>query len=194
MNSIRFITTKTIILITILVVITVIGETYYFNIKSHHSLYHNALLMLSSLSIALFISIASGLYYGIKLKDNIGNLTDHIDSKKLPDFGGGVPDISTAMEGLGGIAEGLGGFLFAILAAFVLILLAWFFILSSWFLIIFLSAILYWVYFRALRLVFKHSAFCKGNIRSSMKYGLIYSFFYTSWAFAIIFTLHFFVK
>ncbi len=98
------------------------------------------------------------------------------------------------MEGLGGIAEGLGGFLFAILAAFVLILLAWFFILSSWFLIIFLAAMLYWIYFRALRLVFKHSAHCKGDIQSSMKYGLIYSFFYTSWAFAIIFALHYFVK
>jgi len=194
MKTYTFITTKTVLLITLLVILSTIGAVYLFNLQSHHSLYENSLLFLLSLAFSLFIFITGGLYYGIKLKDNIGKLTNHIDSKKLPDFSGGVPDISTSVEGLSGMAEGLGGLIFAILAAFVLILLAWFFILSSWFLIVFLAAMLYWVYFRALRLVFKYSALCKKDIQISIKYGLIYSFLYTSWAFAIIFGLHCFVN
>lgn len=194
MYSTKLITTKTVVSITLLVLIFIGILDYLFILKTHHSLYENALLLLSILAIFLFMFITAGLYYGIKLKDNIGKLTDHIDSKKLPDFGGGVPDISTALEGIGGIAEGIGGFLFAILAAFVLILLAWLFILSAWFFTIFLAAMLYWVFFRALRLVFKNSARCKGDIKNSLKYGVFYSLSYTSWMFAIIISIHFFIK
>lgn len=194
MKTYTVITTKTALLITFIVVVSISIIIYLLNLQSHNSLYENSLFFLIFLAFSLFIFITSGLYYGVKLKDDVGKLTDHIDSKKLPDFSGGVPDISTAIQGLGGIAEGLSGLIFAILAAFALILLAWFLILSSWFLIIFLAAIFYWVYFRALRLVFKHSSLCKNNIQTSIKYGLTYSFLYTSWAFAVIFSLHFFVK
>jgi len=192
MKTYTLVTTKTVLLITLIVVLSTFSATYLFNLQSHHSLYKNSLFFLLFLALSLFVFITYGLYYGVKLKDNVGKLTDHIDSKKLPDFSGGVPDISTAMEGFGGVAEGLGGFVFAILAAIGLFLLAWFFILSSWFLVVFLAAMLYWVYFRAMRLVFKHSALCKNNIQISVKYGFVYSFLYTSWAFAIIFGLHFF--
>ena len=191
MKTYTLITTRTALLITFIVITSTFGITYLFNIKSDHSLYENALFFLLFLAFCLFVFISCGLYYGAKLKDDIGKLTDHIDSKRLPDFGGGVPDISTAVEGLGKVAEGLGGLAFALLAAFGLLLLAWFFILSSWFVVVLLAAMLYWVYFRALRLVFKHSAHCKGNIQISAKYGFMYSVLYTSWVFLIIFGLHF---
>ena len=183
MKTYTLVTTKIVLLITLVVILSTISATYLFNVQSHHTLYENSLFFLLFLALGLFVFITYGLYYGVKLKDNVGKLTDSIDLKKLPDFSGGVPDVSTVVEGLGGF----------ILTAIVLFFLAWFFILSSWFLVVFLAAMLYWVYFRALRLVFKHSALCKDNIQLSVKYGVIYSLLYTSWAFAIIFGLHFFM-
>jgi hypothetical protein len=130
--------------------------------------------------------ITIGLYYGVKLKDNIGKLTEHIDLKKFPDMNGAsLPDIGSLS------GDGIAGVLLAILSAIVLILFAYIFVLTSWYLLVFFAAMLYWVYFRALRLVFKNSSQCKNDIKSSLKLGFIYSSLYTSWMFAIILSIHF---
>lgn len=181
-----------VVVLTLLVIISIGILDYIILLKSQKSIYENFLIITLFLMTSFLVFITLGLYKGIKLKENIGKLTDHIDTKKLPDFSGGVPDLSAVMQGFGAIAEGLGGLMIAILSAVVLIMLGWFLILSSWFILIFLSAILYWVYFRALRLVFKKSPICEGNMLLSMKYGLIYSLLYSSWIFAFIATLHYF--
>lgn len=182
----QYIFSKTAVFLMIFVVLLAIGFDYVLNLKTPHSLYENSLLIISFLSIMLFVLMSYGLYFGLKLKDNIGKLTDHIDMKKLPDFGGGSPDISTAMEGVGGFAEGLGGFLFAILAAFVCIMIAWALILVTWFSIIFLVAMLYWIFHRALRLVLRHASSCQGNVLLSLKYSTLYTFLYTLWMYCVI--------
>jgi phosphoglycerol transferase MdoB-like AlkP superfamily enzyme len=180
-----------IVALTLLVIVSIGILDYFIVLKSHKSLYANLLFITLLMSVSFFVFITLGLYKGIRLKENIGKLTDHIDTKKLPDFSGGVPDLSAVMQGFGAIAEGLGGLVIAILSAVVLIMLGWFLILSSWFVLIFLAAVLYWVYFRALRLVFKRSGICQGNIIMSLKYAGLYSLLYTSWIFAFIVTLHY---
>lgn len=187
-----FLTTKLVVSMTLIVVAMIVILDYFIVLKSHKSLYENLLFILLLLSITFFVFITFGLYKGFKLKENIGKLTDHIDAKKLPDFSGGFPDISAVSEGLGGIAEGLGGLFIAVVCALALVLIGWFFVLSAWFILIFLAAVLYWVYFRALRLVFKRSGVCQGNMMISLKYAGLYSLLYTSWIFAFIVTLHYF--
>lgn len=176
---------------TLLVIVTVITLDYFVVLKSQKTLYENLLFITLLLSLSFFVFITMGLYRGIRLKENIGNLTDYIDAKKLPDFSGGVPDLSAVSEGLGAVAEGLGGLIIAILCAVVLVMLGWFFVISVWFLLIFLAAVLYGVYFRALRVVFKHSGVCRGDFPMSLKYAGVYSLLYTSWIFAFIVTLHY---
>lgn len=185
-------TTKIIVALTLLVIVSIGILDYFIVLKSQKSLYENFLIITLFLMTSFFVFITLGLYKGIKLKENIGKLTDHIDIKKFPDFSGGFPDISAVSEGLGGIAEGLGGLFIAIVCALALVLIGWFFVLSAWFILIFLAAGLYWVYLRALRLVFKQSGVCQGNIIMSLKYAGLYSLLYTSWIFAFIVTLHYF--
>lgn len=182
---------KSIVLLISVVIILSLGLDYFLNLKTPRALYENALFVLSFVSIMLFVLMSYGLYFGLKVKDNIGKLTDHIDIKKLPDFSGGTPDISALLEGVGGIAEGFGGFIVAILAAFILILLGWAIVLVSWYLIIFIAAMLYWIFFRATRLVLKYSMRCKGNLALSLQYSLLYTFLYSSWMYGIILTLHY---
>jgi len=187
----QYVFSKTVIVLILFVILLAFGFEYFFNLKTAHSLYENALFITSFLAIMLFVLMGCGLYFGLKLKDNIGKLTDQIDLKKLSDFGGGIPDVSTAMEGLGGFAEGIGGFLFAILAAFVLIMIGWALVLVSWFLIIFLAAMLYWIFFRATRLVLKYSMRCKGNVMLSLQYSTLYTFLYTIWIYGVIAGVHY---
>jgi len=182
---------KSVVILISFVIILSCGLDYFLNIKTPRALYENALLVLSFVSIMLFVLMSYGLYFGLKVKDNIGKLTDHIDIKKLPDFSGGPPDISALIEGVGSIAEGLGGFIFAILAALILILFGWAIVLVSWYLIIFLAAMLYWIFFRATRLVLKYAMRCKGNLALSLQYSLFYTFLYSSWMYGIILTLHY---
>ena len=96
-----------------------------------------------------------------------------------------------AVGELGGIAEGLGGFIIAVFAAVLLILFGWAIVLLSWYFVIFLAAIFYWIFFRAMRLVFKYSIQCKGNFALSLKYSLLYTILYSSWIYAIIVILHY---
>lgn len=187
----QYIFSKTAACLVLLVILLTFVFDYFLNLKTSHSLYENALFILSFLSIMMFILMSLGLYYGLKLKDNVGKLTNHIDMKKLPDFRGGAPDISIAIESLGGFAEGVGGFIFAILAAFIFIMIGWALILVSWFLIIFMMAILYWIFFRAMRLVLQYSMICKGNLVRSLQYSAFYTFLYMAWLYGVIFSIHY---
>ncbi|REC53270.1 hypothetical protein DRF62_14510 [Chryseobacterium piscium] len=71
--------------------------------------------------------------------------------------------------------------------AFLLYFLGFFF----WAAILFFAAMLYWIFFRALRLVFKNSRKCKGDLLKSFAFGFFYSFLYISWIYGIIFLVNY---
>ncbi|ASC94853.1 hypothetical protein [Sulfurospirillum diekertiae] len=77
---------KSVVLLISFVIILSCGLDYFLNIKTPRALYENALLVLSFVSIMLFVLMSYGLYFGLKVKDNIGKLTDHIDIKKTTRF------------------------------------------------------------------------------------------------------------
>jgi hypothetical protein len=49
-----------------------------------------------------------------------------------------------------------------------------------------LAMALYWIFYRALRVVFAKSRSCKGQLRRSMGYGLLYTAAYVGWIFVLL--------
>lgn len=183
-----FLETRVLSYSTLGIIILVILSVWLSGESSHRSLFQNSVLSASILATAFFLFISLGLYYGLKLKDNVGKILNHERIKKISDK---VPLIDGFEFEPLDIAEGIGGiilsivfwFLFSVIITFLLYILGVFF----WAAILLLAAILYWIFFRALRLVFKNSGKCKGNLLKSLTFGLFYSFLYISWIYGIIF-------
>lgn len=162
---------------------------YVLNLTTVHSLYVNILAILSTLTIVLLMCITWGLYRGIKIKDSMGSLKRHIDMTKIPDLSG--VNFGELPSYLGDFAEGLGGFLLALLAGVVIVAVCWAFILISWFSLVALAAMLYWIFYRALRLVFRYSLLCKGSLKRSIMYSSVFTLLYVGWIYGVVITLHF---
>jgi hypothetical protein len=50
---------------------------------------------------------------------------------------------------------------------------------------------LYWIFFRALRLVFKNSNRAKGSLLESIKWGVVYTTLYNFWIYGIFYITSF---
>jgi hypothetical protein len=187
----KLITTKSVFLISILVVIITVIGVMFWGVGHNKNLYQDSVISTSILSIIFFLFIAIGLYNGVKLKDNLGRIVDKFDAKD-------IPDISNAMSGSGftdgadGIIELIISFVLWLVVAIILSLLLWVFSAVVWLLILVFATMLYWIFFRALRLIFKNSVKCKNNFQSSFLYAVLYTFFYTSWIYGIIFLTYYF--
>ncbi|PKB42510.1 hypothetical protein AX016_0677 [Cellulophaga sp. RHA19] len=126
-----------------------------------------------------------GLYKGIGLKDNFPKFREF----KTGDFiaqSGTAPDLPSIEVG-----DGIGGLIMSILLwigmtiiiFLLLILLEAFF----WISIFIILAMLYWVFFRALKFVFSKSTETKGDIGISAIYSLTYTILYLGWIFGIVY-------
>jgi hypothetical protein len=173
-----FIVSLFVIGITILTVYLT-GENYNRNITS------NLYLSLSIIGTALFVFMTFGLYKGIGLIDNFPKFKEF----KTGDFieqSVTVPDLPSIE-----VEEGIGGLILSIvlwigmtiLIFFLLILLEAIF----WISIFIILAMLYWVFFRALKFVFSKSTETKGDIGISAFYSLIYTILYLGWIFGIVY-------
>ena len=211
-----FLNSKIVFSVSLVVLAFVVIGIWGIGIKDHQTIEHNALLSLTILSISFFLFITLGLYYGAKLKDTIGNpITEILKRKILKRRKLKAGDITKeslshseipmehftehfAESFTEGFVEvfaegGLIGFIVAIVLwiffSVVLGFLLWFFGAIFWVLGAVIIAMLYWVFFRAIRLVLKNAAVCKGDLMKSAWIGLKYTFFYSSWMYALIFLL-----
>jgi len=186
-----FLETRMVSYATLGIIILVILSVWLSGKGSHRSLFQNSILSTSILATVFFLFISLGLYYGLKLKDNIGSILNHKKIKTISDKmpladGFGFDSIDVG-EGIGGIIFSIIlWFLFSIIITFLLYFLGIFF----WIAVLLLTAVLYWIFFRALRLVFKNSVKCKGNVLKSFAFGFFYSFLYISWIYGIIFLVN----
>lgn len=187
-----FLETKVLSYSTLAIIILVIVYVWLSGKGDHRSLFQNSLLSTSILAGAFFLFISLGLYYGFKLKDNVGSILNKERIKKYSDKTPGIDSFDFDPPAVG---EGIGGailsmvvwFLFSIL----LIFLSYFLGIFFWSAILFLAAMLYWIFFRALRHVFKNSGKCKGDIVKSFGLGFLYSFLYIFWIYGIIFLINY---
>jgi hypothetical protein len=188
-NKRTLIDSKKIFIISLIVVAITIVSVWFYGIGKHKTVIENSLISTSILSITFFLFLTISLYNGTKLKDGLGKITDKFDSKKLnflkelnPDggFGNSIPEVG---DGIAGIIMSI---ILWILATIIISYL--FFALGTiiWFSILIFFGMLYWIFFRALRLIFKKSAECSGNVERSIYYGILYTIFYSSWIYGII--------
>tara|TARA_R100001369_G_scaffold55222_1_gene82064 strand:- start:229 stop:807 length:579 start_codon:yes stop_codon:yes gene_type:complete len=155
------------------------GENYNRNVTS------NFYLSLSIIGTALFLFMTYGLYKGIGLTDNFPKFREFKTGEFIAQSGT-APDLPSIEVG-----DGIGGLIISILLwigmtiliFLLLILLEAFF----WISIFIILAMLYWVFFRALKFVFSKSKDTKGDIGISAIYSLSYTILYLGWIFGIVY-------
>lgn len=180
---------KNAFIISLIVIPLTIVSVWFYGMGQHKTVIENSLISTSILSLIFFLFITINLYKGAKLKDTLGKFTSHLTTKKtafLKDINldaGIIESGSIAEEGIGGLILNI---ILWIIATVVLSYL--FFILGTfiWFSIVLFIAMLYWLFFRAIRLIFKKSPECSGNVEKSVFYGIIYTLIYVSWIYVII--------
>lgn len=189
----KILTSKTVFTVTIIVAVLTVLSIWLFGLGQHRTIFENSILSTTVLSIAFYLFLTIGLYNGIKLKDDIGKLTDKINLSNLPDFShtGEGADFLDVGDGIGGIIIST---VLWILMTFLIGLFVWLFGAVLWSGIIVFIAMLYWIFFRALRLVFKNSNKCKGNLTISLVYRFFYTIFYNFWIYGVIFGTQYLIK
>ncbi|AZA57439.1 hypothetical protein [Chryseobacterium shandongense] len=189
-----FIDTKLLCRSTVGIILLVILCVWVSGQSSHRSLFQNSIISTSILGTAFLLFISLGLYYGLKLKDNIGHVLTKENIKKLSDK---TPEIGSFDFDGPALGDGIGGIIVSIIAwiviSIVLVFLLYFLGVFFWVVVLLFTAMLYWIFFRALRLVFKNSKHCRGNLLKSLGFGFLYSFLYLSWIYGIIFIVNYLV-
>ncbi|WP_210519047.1 hypothetical protein [Hymenobacter terricola] len=122
----RLLSAGNVALVSCVVVTLTTVAVWLFGLGQHRSLFANSLISTTILFTAFFAFTSMGLFHGVKLRDDVGRLTDRISRRHFPrtdfsdlDFGG--PDFH--FDG-----DGFAGFLLALLAWVVAAILALFLI------------------------------------------------------------------
>ncbi len=176
-----------------IVSLLVIGVTfltvYLTGINYNRSISSNLYISLTIIGSVLFLFITYGLYKGINITDNYPKFRNFKTGEFIPSSGE-LPDIempSIVSD------EGVSGFIISILLWLAMAILFFFLLLVLeavfWISIFIILAMLYWVFFRALRLVFSQSLETKDNLGISAVYAVGYTFLYLGWIFAIVYLM-----
>jgi ascorbate-specific PTS system EIIC-type component UlaA len=181
----RLVETKDLFIISLIVIALTILAVYLWGLGQHHTFFENSIISTTIISIVFFLFITTGLYNGIKLKDNVGKITDNFKGIDAVDVPGHLPDVDPPTDVGDGIAGIILGILLWIIAAIVLAVSLWVFSNVLVIVVMTFVAMLYWIFFRALRLVFKNSNKSKGDLMESMKWGLSYTLLYNFWIYSI---------
>lgn len=128
-----FIDTKLLSRSTVGIILLVIICVWISGQSSHRSLFQNSIISTSILGTAFLLFISLGLYYGLKLKDNIGHVLTKENIKKLsdktPEIGNFDFDGPALGDGIGGIIVSIIAWLiFSIVLVFLLYFLGVFFL------------------------------------------------------------------
>ncbi len=199
---------RTILYISIPVVATTIVLVFWI---SHSSPFVEFQITLLVIAIVLFAFLTLGLYRGARLErphresptyTPLGRTGQPSEAKAKPSSGSGWSFVGDLLRGVdlphidlhlsNGSAGGddLVGCLMSIVAwiviAIVAVVLLWVLAQVLWATLFVAIAVLYWVFYRALRVVFAWSRLCQGKLLRSMGYSLLYTVLYTGWIFGVI--------
>lgn len=110
-NRRRFINTRSLFPISLIVIVLTILSVWFYGIGKHQTVIENSLISTSILSISFFLFISISLYNGTKLKDNIGKITDRFDTKKIEYLKEITPENADGFD----VGEGFGGIIISII-------------------------------------------------------------------------------
>ncbi|MBI4977741.1 MAG: hypothetical protein HZC28_09675 [Spirochaetes bacterium] len=152
---------------------------------SHKSLFIKLQIILAVLSGCLFIFLVLGLYIGILIKkDPIHYQPVTIKIESIPDA------LSSFMEPVVELGEGISGMVISIVVWIIVsIVFVLLFLIAANIavgLIFVTASIMYWIFYRAYRIIFIKHRRCKGNLKKSIGYSMLYTLLYTGWLYAII--------
>jgi hypothetical protein len=188
----NLINSKTVFISTLIVVPTLTLIIYLTGINEYRTLYLNSLLSTTIISSVFLTFITTGLYKGWKLKDGLGNFLDKFYLWKKPSS---ITMDVTRFEPTVFAEGGFEGCLISIIIWIVIGLFGsiifWWLGAFIWVTILLVLGLLYWIIFRAFRLIFRNSPKCKGNLVKSFWIALLFTFLYNCWIYAIIFGTHF---
>ena len=180
----KLVETKDLFIVSLIVIVLTILAVYLWGLGQHHTFFENSVISTTVISIAFFVFITTGLYNGVKLKDNVGRITDKFKRVDAVDIPSDLPSVEPIDigEGIAGIIVGI---LLWIVVAILLAVSLWIFSNVLVLVVMTFVAMLYWIFFRALRLVFKNSNKSKGDLMESVKWGLSYTLLYNFWIYGI---------
>jgi hypothetical protein len=176
---------KSVFIVSLLVIGITILTVYLTGINFNRNLTSNLYLSLGIIATALFLFMTYGLYKGIGLIDDFPKFRNF----KTGDLTGSAsPTIDIPSIEVG---DGIGGLILSILLwigmsiLFVVLLIV--LEVVFWFSLFIILAMLYWIFFRALKFVFSKSKDTKGDIGISAVYSLTYTLLYIGWIFGIVY-------
>ena len=177
---------KTIFIISLIVIAVTAVTVWLTGINYNRALTSNFYISLSIIGTLLFAFMTYGLYKGLGLQDDFPNYRNYTKGSLFNYQAPGGFDSSETDVG-----DGLSGLILSILLWIVmsiLILVAMLLLEAIfWFSLFIIIMMLYWVFFRALRQVFKHANMTSGNFTKAVAYSLSYTFLYLGWIFGIVF-------
>ena len=176
---------KSVFIVSLLVIGITILTVYLTGENYNRSLSSNLYLSLSIIGTILFLFMTYGLYRGIGLRDNYpkfrnfkkGDFATNIEFPNLPEAG--------SETGISGLIVSILLWIGMTILVFVLMILMEAIFWISIFLIL---VMLYWLFFRALKLVFSKSKETKGDIGKSISHAFMYTVLYLGWIFVIAYS------
>ncbi len=179
---------KSVFIVSLLVIIATALTVYVTGINFHRSITSNFYISLGIIAATLFLFLTYGLYKGVRIADNFPKLKDFKIREWFRNGNGtvgDVPDIGIDVsDGIGGaIISVILWMLMSIVLVFLLVVLETIF----WFSLFMILVMLYWVFFRAMRLVFSKAHHTQNDLGWSTVYALGYTFLYIGWIFGIVY-------
>ncbi|WP_223034140.1 hypothetical protein [Hanstruepera marina] len=176
---------KSVFIVSLLVIGITILTVYLTGTNYNRDLTSNLYLSLGIIATAIFLFMTYGLYSGIGLIDNFPKFRNFKSGDLLAHSGTGpTMEIPSVGDGIGGIVLSILLWIaMSILFVILLIVLEAVF----WFSLFIILAMLYWIFFRALKLVFKKSKDTKGDIGISAAYSMTYTLLYVGWIFGVVY-------
>ncbi|MCK0115319.1 hypothetical protein [Gelidibacter sp. F63206] len=181
----KYLKGKSVFIISLCVIGITSLTVYLTGINYNRSITSNFYLSLLIIGAALFLFMLYGLYIGIGLSDDFPKFKAFKKGEIIAQSGT-IPELPTIQAG-----DGIGGLIISVLLwiGMTILLVILLILLEAvfWISIFIILAMLYWVFFRALKFVFNKSAATKGSIWASAVYSFSYTLLYLGWIVGIVY-------
>lgn len=177
---------KSVFIVSLLVIAVTVLTVYFTGVNYNRSLTVNLYASLAIIGTALFLFMAYGLYKGVDVVDDFPNFRGF----KSGDFySGHVPfDADIPSSDIGDGWEGIVVSIFMWIAMTILLFVLLIILeVVFWVSLFVILMMLYWLFFRALKLVFSKSKDTQGDIGISALYAFGYTALYVGWIFGIVY-------